>query len=53
MNLRDVLKKFGTENGKNVGINLEVIKVYTKQLFTALNFVHKLKILHTDIKPDM
>ncbi|KAI9206391.1 kinase-like domain-containing protein [Polychytrium aggregatum] len=48
MNLREVLKKFG----KDVGINIKAVQIYTKQLFFALSLLKKCNILHADIKPD-
>lgn len=52
LNLREVIKKFGTENGKLVGINIDGVRLYAKQLFIALKHLKNSKILHTDIKPD-
>ncbi|KAF9099136.1 U4/U6 small nuclear ribonucleoprotein prp4 [Mortierella sp. AD031] len=48
MNLREVLKKFG----KDVGLNINAVRVYAKQLFSALSLLKKSSILHADIKPD-
>ena len=48
MNLRDVVKRFG----KNVGLNIRAVRVYTKQLFLALSLLRKCNIMHADIKPD-
>lgn len=42
------MRKFG----KNVGINLKAIQIYTRQLFTALKLLKDLDIVHGDIKPD-
>ncbi len=48
MNLRETLKKFG----KDVGINVTAIRLYSRQLFSALKFLGELSIVHADIKLD-
>jgi serine/threonine-protein kinase PRP4 len=48
MNLREVLKKFG----KDVGITVSSVQVYSRQLFFALKHLADLNIVHADIKPD-
>ncbi|KAI1314527.1 U4/U6 small nuclear ribonucleoprotein prp4 [Mortierella claussenii] len=48
MNLREVLKKFG----KDVGLNINAVRIYAQQLFLALSLLKKTNILHADIKPD-
>ncbi|KAG0046386.1 U4/U6 small nuclear ribonucleoprotein prp4 [Gryganskiella cystojenkinii] len=48
MNLRDVLKQFG----KDVGLNINAVRIYAQQLFLALSLLKKSDILHADIKPD-
>jgi serine/threonine-protein kinase PRP4 len=48
MNLRDVLKKFG----KNVGISLDAVRAYSKQLFYSLQLMLKCDVIHADLKPD-
>lgn len=48
MNLRETLKKFG----KNVGINISAVRLYSRQLFAALRHLGTLNIVHADIKPD-
>ena len=48
MNLREALKKFG----KDVGINIQAVRLYARQLFSALNLLAKLKVVHADIKLD-
>ncbi|ORZ20020.1 kinase-like domain-containing protein [Lobosporangium transversale] len=48
MNLREVLKKFG----KDVGLNINAVRIYAQQLFLALSLLKKSNILHADIKPD-
>jgi serine/threonine-protein kinase PRP4 len=46
--MREVLKKYG----KDVGLNLKAIQIYARQLFTALDLLKQLDIVHGDIKPD-
>lgn len=48
MNLREILKKFG----RNIGINLNAVRAYAKQLFIALKHLRNCGVLHCDIKPD-
>lgn len=48
MNLREVVKRFG----KDVGLNIRAVRVYTKQLFLALSLLRKCNVMHADIKPD-
>ncbi|KAF9126025.1 U4/U6 small nuclear ribonucleoprotein prp4 [Mortierella sp. 14UC] len=48
MNLREVLKKFG----KDVGLNINAVRIYAQQLFLALTLLKKSNVLHADIKPD-
>jgi len=52
MNLREVINKFGKEQGRQVGISLEAVRLYAKQLFIALSYLQYCNILHADIKPD-
>ncbi|KAG2389307.1 hypothetical protein C9374_013867 [Naegleria lovaniensis] len=52
MNLRDVLKHYGRREGKQVGISMDAVRVYTKQLLVALKHIQDCNILHADIKPD-
>lgn len=47
-NLREVIRKFG----KRVGLNLSAVRAYGKQLFIALRSMHRLGIVHADLKPD-
>lgn len=47
-NLRDILKKFG----RNVGINIQAIKSYSKQLLIGLALLRDCNIMHADLKPD-
>lgn len=48
LNLREVLHQYG----KNVGLNLRGVRIYAKQLFTALSFLSKLNVVHADFKLD-
>lgn len=48
MNLREALHKFG----KGVGLNIDAVRLYARQLFIALHHIAKLGIVHADIKPD-
>ncbi|XP_074601246.1 pre-mRNA processing factor 4 kinase [Brevipalpus obovatus] len=47
INLRELLKKRG-----NVGISIEGVSWFARQLFLALCHLKKCNILHADIKPD-
>lgn len=47
-NLRDILKKFG----RNVGINIQAIKSYTRQLLLGLALLRECNVMHADLKPD-
>ncbi|KAJ7943183.1 Protein kinase-like protein [Quillaja saponaria] len=48
MNLREVLKKFG----RNIGLSLNGVRAYAKQLFMSLKHLRNCGVLHCDIKPD-
>jgi serine/threonine-protein kinase PRP4 len=48
MNLRVCLDTFG----KNVGINLDGVRSYLWQLFSALERLASMKVVHADLKPD-
>jgi len=48
MNLREVVKRFG----KSVGLNINAVRVYAKQLILSLKHLVACNILHADIKPD-
>lgn len=48
MNLREVLKKFG----RNIGLKLTAVRLYSKQLFISLKHLRNCGVLHCDIKPD-
>nr|CAG4715652.1 unnamed protein product [Naegleria fowleri] len=52
MNLRDILKHYGRKEGKQVGISMDAVRVYTKQLLVALKHIQDCNIIHADIKPD-
>merc|ERR1719224_294274 len=47
-NLRMALKKYT----KDKGMSLKAVRAYTRQLLIALQHIHRLKIIHADIKPD-
>lgn len=48
MNLRDLTKKYG----RNVGLNVAAVGMYTAQLLVALRHLKKANVLHADVKPD-
>lgn len=48
MNLRDLTKKYG----RNKGLNVTAVGMYTAQLLVALRHLRKNNVLHADIKPD-
>lgn len=48
LNLREIVKRFG----KDVGLNLQAVKTYAKQMFLALAHLKRENIIHADIKPD-
>ena len=48
MNLRETLNKFG----RNVGLSLDGVVLYGRQLFIALSLLHRNKLIHADLKPD-
>ena len=48
MNLRETLYK----HGKDVGINIGAVRMYARQLLSALRHLEDLKIVHADIKLD-
>jgi len=48
MDLREVLKKFG----RDVGINLDAVRIYACQMFHALVHLKNTEVLHADLKPD-
>lgn len=48
MNMRETLAKYG----KDVGLSLDGICSYGRQLFIALNHLHKQGFIHADLKPD-
>jgi len=52
LNLRELLKKYGKENGKEVGITLEATRLYTRQLMAALRHLKDNQVIHADLKPD-
>lgn len=48
MNLRDLTKKYG----RNKGIDIGAVQLFTCQLLLALRHLKKNGVLHADIKPD-
>jgi serine/threonine protein kinase len=48
MDLRQVIKKFGKENG----LNIKAVRVYAQQLLQSLALLKKVNLIHSDIKPD-
>lgn len=48
MNLREVLKKYG----RDVGLNINGIRIYTQQLLLAMSLLKRCNVVHADIKPD-
>ncbi len=46
INLRETLHKFG----RNVGLSLDGVCLFGRQLFMALALLHKLKLIHADCK---
>ena len=48
MNLRDLTRKFG----RNKGLDVKAVQLFTCQLLIALRHLKKHQILHADIKPD-
>jgi serine/threonine-protein kinase PRP4 len=48
MNLREAAKKFG----RDVGISIQAVRAYSRQLFVALIHLQRCGVVHADIKPD-
>lgn len=48
MDLRELLKKYG----RDVGLGIQAIQVYARQLFSALSVLEKHNVIHADVKPD-
>lgn len=46
MNMKEVADKFG----KGVGIKLAAVRMYTRQMLLALRMLHRMRIVHADIK---
>jgi serine/threonine-protein kinase PRP4 len=44
LNMREILNKYG----RNIGLSLPAVKLYAQQLFVALLFLKKNKIIHAD-----
>jgi len=47
-NLRMAVKKYT----KDKGMSLKAVRAYTRQLLVALQHIHRLRLIHADIKPD-
>jgi len=47
-NLRMAVKKYT----KDKGMSLKAVRAYTRQLLIALQHIHRLQLIHADIKPD-
>eukprot|EP00668_Euglena_longa_P017573 GGOE01021991.1.p1 GENE.GGOE01021991.1~~GGOE01021991.1.p1 ORF type:complete len:1125 (+),score=259.48 GGOE01021991.1:45-3419(+) len=52
LNLREFLKKYGTEEGVPVGLHLDAVRLYARDIFQALNCLERSGIFHGDVKPD-
>eukprot|EP01012_Entosiphon_sulcatum_P040158 TRINITY_DN53808_c0_g1_i1.p1 TRINITY_DN53808_c0_g1~~TRINITY_DN53808_c0_g1_i1.p1 ORF type:complete len:285 (+),score=79.18 TRINITY_DN53808_c0_g1_i1:984-1838(+) len=52
MNLREALQRFGAEAGKMIGMSLEEVRLYARDICVALRFIHKNGLVHADVKPD-
>lgn len=48
LNLRETLNKFG----RNIGLSLDGVVLYGRQLFIALSLLHRNGLIHADLKPD-
>jgi len=48
MNLRELLNKFG----RDIGLNINAVRIYAQQMFAALRHIHSCGFIHADIKPD-
>ena len=48
MNLREITKKVG----RDIGLNLPAVQLFTKQLLLSLYHFRECGVLHADIKPD-
>lgn len=52
MNLREVTKKYGRDDGEVIGLSMEAVHKYAQQLLLSLKLMRMCKIMHGDIKPD-
>eukprot|EP01016_Furgasonia_blochmanni_P046397 TRINITY_DN667_c0_g2_i1.p1 TRINITY_DN667_c0_g2~~TRINITY_DN667_c0_g2_i1.p1 ORF type:complete len:609 (-),score=123.11 TRINITY_DN667_c0_g2_i1:693-2519(-) len=48
MDLRETIKTYG----KKIGLSIEGVRSYAKQILIALTFLKKNKLIHADLKPD-
>ena len=47
-NLRSALR----QHGHRRGIQIDAVRTYARQMFTALRYMERLNIMHADLKPD-
>lgn len=47
-NLREVLNKFG----RSVGLSIDAVRSYSRQMLNALYHMGKARVIHQDLKPD-
>lgn len=52
LNLRQILDEYGIKHGKRVGISMDAVRVYGRQVFYALSLLESVGIVHGDLKPD-
>lgn len=48
LNLRELVKKYG----RNIGLNVKIVRIFAYQMLRALSHMRSCNILHADIKPD-
>mmetsp|Transcript_3864 Transcript_3864/g.11537 ORF Transcript_3864/g.11537 Transcript_3864/m.11537 type:complete len:760 (+) Transcript_3864:83-2362(+) len=48
INLRELLRRYGSGRG----ISMQGVRIYARQILSALHLLQKCKIVHADIKPD-
>lgn len=52
MNIREYYKSLNNGGKSRIGLSILQLKLFSKQLFQALEHVHKCGYIHADIKPD-